>query len=246
MNDEHLILYYYADGLSKAERRRIGAALAADPALQSRYDALRRELDGLVNGPADAPAAPEHLVARWHDSIDRAARLERPELRRPAKILHLASFGWGAAVAAALALGIGIGVYLPGRDDADPSAAPLPAIVEVAPSVTAGDAFTRGLRAHFQESRQNIGGLPVEDLEARRLLILHIVQQNRLFARAATENRSPELSRVLRAFEPILVRLADEDLAPEEAQRLQDQLLFELNVMLTKMNRPPSDRSESI
>jgi hypothetical protein len=78
------------------------------------------------------------------------------------------------------------------------------------------------------------------------MLILHIVQQNRLFARAATENESPELSRVLRAFEPILVRLADEDLAPEEAQRLQDQLVFELNVMLTKMKQTPSDRTESI
>jgi hypothetical protein len=51
---------------------------------------------------------------------------------------------------------------------------------------------------------------------------------------------------VLRAFEPILVRLAAEDLSPEEAQRLQAQLVFELNVMLTKMNRTPSDRSESI
>ena len=246
MNDEQLILYYYADGLSKAERRRIEAALAADPALQSRYDALRRELDGFGDAPAVAPAAPEHLAARWHASIDRAAQLERQAERRPARILHLASFGWGAAITGALALGIGIGVYLPGRNVPDVSVTPLPAIVEVAPSATTGDAFTRGLQAHFRESRQNIGGLPVEDSEARRLLILDIVQQNRLFARAATENQSPELSRVLRAFEPILVRLADEDLAPEEAQRLQAQLLFELNVMLTKMNRPPSDRSESI
>jgi hypothetical protein len=246
MNDEQLILYYYADGLSQTERRRIEAALAADPALQSRYDALRRELDGFGDASADAPAAPEHLVARWHASIDRAAQLERQAERRPAKILHLASFGWGAAITAALALGIGIGVYIPSRNDADPAIDPLPAIVELAPSATAADAFTRGLQAHFRESRQNIGGLPVEDNEARRQLILHIVQQNRLFARAATENQSPELSRVLRAFEPILVRLADEDLAPEEAQRLQAQLLFELNVMLTKMNRSPSDRSESI
>lgn len=246
MNDEQLILYYYADGLSKMERRRIEAALAADPALQSRYDALRRELDGFDDASADAPDAPEHLVARWHAGIDRAAQLERQAERRPARILHLASFGWGAAITAALALGIGIGVYLPGREDADPSVNPLPAIVGVEPSATTGDAFTRGLQAHFRESRQNIGGLPVEDTEARRLLILHVVQQNRLFARAATENQSPELARVLRAFEPILVRLADEDLAPEEAQRLQDQLLFELNVMLTKMKRTPSDLAESI
>jgi hypothetical protein len=255
MNDEQLILYYYADGLSKAERRRIEAALASDPALRSRYDALRRELDGFGEALAKASdsaqasepiSAPAHLVAGWHDSIDRAARLERPAARRPTRILHLASFGWGAALTAALALGIGIGVYVPSRNDGAPSLSPPPAIVEVPPSEVAADAFTRGLQAHFRESRQNIGDLSVEDGKARRLLILHIVQQNRLFARVATENDTPELARVLRAFEPILVRLAAEDLAPEEAQRLQAQLLFELNVMLTKMNRSPSDRSESI
>lgn len=247
MNDEQLILYYYADGLSNAERRRIEAALAADPALQSRYDALRRELDALGDAPVGADVrAPEHLVTRWHASIDRAAQLERQALRKPARVLHLASFGWGAAVTAALALGIGIGVYLSSRNEAERSVNPLPAIVEVAPSAAEADAFTRGLQAHFRESRQNIGGLPVEDGEARRTLILHIVQQNRLFAREATEKQSPGLARVLRAFEPILVRLAAEDLDPEEAQSLQAQLMFELNVMLTKMNRPPSDRSESI
>lgn len=247
MNDKQLILYYYADGMSNAERRQIEAALAADPALQSRYDALRRELNDFGDAPLSKQfRAPEHLVARWHASIDRTAQLERQAERKPARALHFASFGWGAAVSAALALGIGIGMYLSSRDDADFSVAPPPAIVEVAPSAETGDAFTRGLQVHFRESRQNIGGLPVEDTEARRMLILHIVQQNRLFARAATENESPELSRVLRAFEPILVRLADEDLAPEEAQRLQDQLVFELNVMLTKMKQSPSDRTESI
>lgn len=247
MNDEQLILYYYADGLSNAERRRIEAALAADPALQGRYDELRRELDGFGEAPLGAEVrVPEHLIARWHASIDRAAQLERQAETRPARVLHLASFGWGAALTAALALGIGIGVYLSSRDDSDVSVAPLPAIVEVAPSAAPVDAFTRGLQAHFRDSRQNIGGLPVEDTESRRMLILHIVQQNRLFAREATENQSPELARVLRAFEPILVRLADEDLAPEEAQRLQDQLVFELNVMLTKMKRTPSDLAESI
>jgi hypothetical protein len=246
MNDEQLILYYYADGLSTAERRRIEAALAADPTLQRRYDALRRELDGFGDAPADTPAPPEHLVARWHDSIDRAARLEQQATRSPARGLHFASFAWGTAVTAALALCIGIGVYLPSRNDSDAVVPPLPAIVEDAQPTAAADAFTRGLQVHFRESRQNIGGLPVEDSEERRTLILHIVQQNRLFAREAMDNQSPELARVLRAFEPVLVQLAAEGLAPEEAQRLQAQLVFELNVMLTKMNRSPSDRSESI
>ena len=151
MNDKQLILYYYADGLSSQERRQIEAALAADPALQSRYDALRRELDGFGDAPLGAEVkAPEHLVARWHASIDRAAQLERQAERKPARVLHFASFGWGAAITAALALGIGIGVYLSGRNDPGLSVNPLPAIVEVAPSATTvGSADHWGARSRI-------------------------------------------------------------------------------------------------
>ncbi|MEQ8207056.1 MAG: hypothetical protein RIA65_12825, partial [Woeseia sp.] len=108
------------------------------------------------------------------------------------------------------------------------------------------NAFTRGLQVHFQQSRQDISSLRADSSAERELLIMHIIQQNRLFARAAKENNSPELARVLRAFEPILARLSAEDLSPEEAARLQAKLTFELNVMLTKMNQPPSNSSESI
>ena len=251
MNDEHLILYYYADGLSRAERRRIEAALAADPGLRRRYEALRRELDGIDDTPAPAP---EHAVRRWHDSIDRAAQREGPAAGRTPWGLHPASFALGGALAAALALGIGIGVYFADRDEGVRPAAGSPQVVDVTPSAdlpadpfeARPDAFSRGLEAHFLQSRQDLDALPAEDSEARRQLILHIVRQNRLFAREAADSQSPELARVLRAFEPVLLRLAAEDLAPADAQRLQDKLAFELNVMLTKMSRPPSNRSESI
>ncbi|MDX1380455.1 MAG: hypothetical protein R3233_05000, partial [Xanthomonadales bacterium] len=96
MNDEQLILYYYADGLSRAERRRIEAAFAADPALRRRYEALRRELDGVEDPPIAAPAS---AVRRWHDSIDRAAQRERPAMRRTPWGLHPASFALGGTLA---------------------------------------------------------------------------------------------------------------------------------------------------
>jgi hypothetical protein len=243
MNDEQLILYYYADGLSATERRRIEGALAADPALRRRYETLRRDLDGVEDPPVGAPAP---AVRRWHDSIDRAARREQSASRWNGWGLHPASFAWGGALAAVLAVGIGIGLYLGQRDDAAPLGAAPPVIADAAPAGVEPGAFARGLEAHFLQSRQELDGLAAEDSEARRLLILHIVQQNRLFAREAVDNQSPELARVLRAFEPILLQLAAADLAPAEAQRLQDKLAFELNVMLTKLNRPPSNRSESI
>jgi hypothetical protein len=72
-----------------------------------------------------------------------------------------------------------------------------------------------------------------------------LIEQNRLFEKAAAQNNSPKLVRVLRAFEPILVQLASDDIAPEDAEALRAQLAFELNVMLTKMTRDSSDGRQS-
>ena len=40
MNEDTLILYYYNDGLSKAERREVEAAIHSDPAVAARFDEL--------------------------------------------------------------------------------------------------------------------------------------------------------------------------------------------------------------
>ena len=55
-------------------------------------------------------------------------------------------------------------------------------------------------------------------------LIMNIIGQNRLFERAAEVNDSQDIARVLRAFDLVLVRLASEDLSPEEAAALQAKL----------------------
>jgi DNA-binding FadR family transcriptional regulator len=94
---------------------------------------------------------------------------------------------------------------------------------------------------HLQESRQELAGLPVEASSERAMLITHMIQQNRMFGHAAVENGSQDLARILRAFEPILVQLAADDISPEEAEALQAQLAFELNVVLTKFGRNASD-----
>jgi DNA-binding FadR family transcriptional regulator len=82
--------------------------------------------------------------------------------------------------------------------------------------------------------------MPIDMTEDRSLLVLQIIQQNRLFEQAAERNDADGLARVLRAFEPILMKLAAADITPEEAAALREQLAFELKVMLTKLERDTS------
>ncbi len=237
MNDDTLLLYYYDDGLSVQERRDVEAAIAADESVRARYAELRLQLDVLDTG-SDV-AAPTHMVQRWHESIDRAAQREHVPARSKSSPFNAMSIFWGAAISAALAVGIGIGVIMSGS--------PVP--VELAPTVALADpetssimpgAFARGMQVHFRDTQQNIAALSGDSREDRTLLVMRIIQQNRLFEHAAEQNDSAGLARVLRAFEPILLRLAADDIAPEDADALRRQLAFELNVMLTKLERDTS------
>jgi len=229
MNDDTLILYYYNDGLTDAERRQVETALAADSELAARFDTLRRELD--VVAEPEAVELPPHVRQRMHDSIDRIARPVLVSPRKPARTFSFMSFAWGAAITAALAVGIGIGVFFSAPD--------------VMPVSSSSDPFTRGIQVYLQDARREISAMPADATVDRTRLIMHIVDQNRLFERAAEQNDSQNLARVLRAFEPILLQLAAEDITPEDAEALRAQLAFELNVMLTKMARDTSKETHS-
>jgi len=108
------------------------------------------------------------------------------------------------------------------------------------------DAFERGLEVHLQQSSQKLVDLPTDTDEQRAMLIMRMVQENRSFEAAAERNGAGDLARVLRAFEPILMQLASQDITPAEARALQAQLTFELNVMLTKLGRNTSEGSDPI
>ena len=105
-------------------------------------------------------------------------------------------------------------------------------------------AFTRGLQNHLQYSLYDLDNL--SDADDQDMLIMQIVEQNRLFEKAAEQNNANRVARVLRAFEPILLRLANEDMAPEDAEALRERLSFELQVMLTKIERETSEDAETI
>ena len=240
MNDDTLTLYFYDDGLSEAERREVEEAIATDPDVAARYQQLQRALSGLVIEKDDP--LPADMRARFHDTIERAARLERARSSHARPRLHFGSFFWGAAVTAALAIGIGIGVWF-GGDRAGQSDIPVPQVVDLGPADAASRAvFERSVRNFLRQGEREIGRLSVDSAADRTTLIIRLIEQNRLFEKAATQNDAPQLARVLRAFEPVLLKLAAEDIAPEEAEALRAQLEFEFNVMLTKLERESSNR----
>lgn len=194
----------------------------------------------------EVESLPADMLHRFHDTIDRAARLEEGHESKRGAPFHLASFFWGAAITAALAIGIGIGVRIGGEQAQQND---VPVIVDTGPATTVNGAstvaFQRSVRNHFRQSERDLSQLPVESDADRLLLIMRMIEQNRWFEKAAAQNNSDDLARVLRAFEPILVRLAANDISPEEAAALRSKLSFELNVMLTKLSLETSDKPET-
>ena len=240
MNDDILTLYFYDDGLSAEERQDVARALQSDAELAERYRRLCDELSAL-EAPTNE-ALPPDLAARFHDTIDRAANLERGRAHSSQPRMHYWSFFWGAAVTAALAVGIGIGVWFGGDSTPDVGQPTEIMAATTAPS----DPFVRSLQVHFRDSRAELTDIADISAADRMILVAGLIEQNRLYARAAEQNDADNLARVLRAFEPILVQLAAEDIAPTDAEALRAQLAFELDVMLTKLERETSDESDSI
>ncbi len=235
MNDEKLTFYYYNDGLSRDERQRIANLLATDTGIAKRYQEISQDLDQLAEPEIIAP--PSDMIERWHDSLNRAVRAEATETRKPT--VHSWSFFLGAAITAAVAIGIGIGVLISNDDKT------LPVETGVT-TASAANAFMRGLQVHLRESGQSLSTTPFSASTDRTTLIMGIIGQNRLYEKVAEQNQSQSLARVLRAFELVLLQLAANDITPQEAEALQAKLLFELNVVLTKLAHDPSDEPLSI
>jgi hypothetical protein len=188
--------------------------------------------------------APAHMQQRWHDSIDAAAEREAATPRNPHRGFSPMSFFWGAAITAALAIGIGVGVFF--ADKPRPAGAVDYVVQELlTDSPDRNAVFSRVLQVHLRDTQQDIATIPGSSAEERALLALQIVQQNRLFVQAAEHNDADNLARVLRAFEPILLRLAATDIAPEDAEALRAQLAFELKIMLTKLERGSSKETHT-
>jgi hypothetical protein len=101
-------------------------------------------------------------------------------------------------------------------------------------------AFTRAVQFYLDGQQTELAGMSEMGAEANQLILLQIIAQNRLIERAAVANNAPELARLMRAFEPVLFKLADKSTSAEEAAALQRQLAFELQAVLTKLQQAPS------
>jgi anti-sigma-K factor RskA len=242
MNEETLILYYYNDGLTEDERRDVATALREDETMRRRYEALTRDLDALRE-QEDLPV-PEGLEYRLQSALDRAVRLEETGPQRESWLQRLFAprlMAAGTALVAVLAVGIGIGIWMAGGET------PIPQVVIQTPPETTATwsqtAFQRGLESHFRSGRSNLASLSQQPEQDREALFTSLIAQNRLYEKLAIENDSPELARVLRSFEPVLLELASEDLTAEELTTLKSQLEFRFEVMLTKLGRDSSQQT---
>ncbi len=237
ISDEQLAFYYYNDGLHAKERQAISNALAIDPDLGERYRQLSTDLIMLDDiGEAQPPT---DMVERWHETIRRSAA--RSEVANTQSRFHSWSFLWGVAVTAALAIGIGIGTFYSSS----------PTMQTPTQTYTASDeneqtAFVRSLRVHLQESEADLINLTVQSPASKADLVIEIIEQTRLFERAAVQNNEHGVARVLRAFELVLIRIAAEDTSSEDAEALREKLLFELNIMLTKLSQDTSEAQQTI
>ncbi len=241
MNDDTLTLFYYDDGLTNHERREVINALAADPSLAERYRSLCRKLEQFSD--PETPKPRSDMVQRWHASLDRVAGFEQQT--KPDRAVHSWSFFLGAAISAALAVGIGIGFFI--ADEERPITPIMEElIVDKSGGTRGSSAFIRGLQVHLRESERGLTSMPVDSDTDRALLLMNIIEQNQLFKRAAEQNDSENLARVLRAFNLVLVQLAADDISQAEAEALRAKLLFELNVVLTKLARDTSDEPQTI
>lgn len=239
ISDNDLLLYYYRDGLDAAERARIASALGEQPELAARLHRLVARLDAAATTP-EVPV-PEHVQQRWQAALERVASGEAAVDQKPRPEIF-GSFRWRMAAAACAVVLLFVSVMVvrqPAPDRVAEHVSPVQA--PTAAGANDASAYERGLRLHLANTEWQLASLDSASGEERVRLIETIIAQNRLYAIAAERADEPQLARVLRAFTPLLERLADDrgdDAAGEIAQ-----LNFELKVMQARLTAATSDQS---
>lgn len=239
IREEDLLLYHYGEGLSSERRAEISAALDADAELRANWHQLLADLSALSHAPRIA--IPATVQSRLSARLAAAATSER----RPTNIAsRKQGWGWPASLAAyaSLALAIGIAIGLGMRSPVD-QAEPLPQLTD-APKDSAS--FERGLRLHLADTELQLVGFAQAEPAARTALIARIVQENRMFARAAERSGEARLARVLRSFEAQLQGMDEQTLDTQGIESRREQLDFELGVMQTKLANDPSKSTLNI
>jgi hypothetical protein len=230
IGDDELTLYFYDDGLLPARRAELTQRLRSDLDLARRYQQLRAELAALPPPAERQPSAA--ALARWTLRLDQRAAT-------PAAA-HAPHWRLAFAGATLVLLGVAVGTRLV---EAPTVAAPAPAPIVAAAAEDAdgaAPALSRGLSSYLGDARLVLADLPADDPQRRRELVDEVIEQNRMYARAAQAQGDERLARVLRAFEPVLLALAEPPSAADGDLGARSQIDFELGILQTKLARSPS------
>lgn len=229
IGDDELTLYFYDDGLLPARRAELTQRLRSDLDLALRYQQLRAELATL---PPPAQRQPSPVAqARWKLRLDQRAAA-------PAAA-HAPHWRLAFAGATLVLLGVAVGTRLVEAPSVA-APAPAPSVAAAAEGADAAPALSRGLSSYLGDARLVLADLPADDPQRRRQLVAEVIEQNRMYARAAQAQGDERLARVLRAFEPVLLALAEPPSAAEGDLGARSQIDFELGILQTKLARSPS------
>lgn len=229
ISDDELTLYFYDDGLLPARRAELTQRLRSDLDLARRYQQLRAELAALP--PADERQPSPAARARWKLRLDQRAAA-------PAAA-HAPHWRLAFAGATLVLLGVAVGTRLVEAPSVA-APAPAPSVAAAAEGADAAPALSRGLSSYLGDARLVLADLPADDPQRRRQLVAEVIEQNRMYARAAQAQGDERLARVLRAFEPVLLALAEPPSAAEGDLGARSQIDFELGILQTKLARSPS------
>lgn len=223
-SDDDLVLLFYGEAEDPVAMRE---ALAADPGLRARYEALESVLSAVE---LPVPERSEGYGAQvW-------ARLQ-PRLERRSfwSGVFTPRLGWATA---ALLLVIG---FVAGRFWNPPRALPEPARDRILAGEVAG---------HLESSERLLVELanadPGEplDLSAERAWAQDLLEANRLYRQSARHGGRKRLATLLDELEPFLLELAHtpDETSPEEMQALRDRieeqaLLFKVRILGERLER---------
>ncbi len=245
ISDDELLLYYYRDGLDAADRERIAKALGEQPDLAARLHRLIARLDAVAMTPE--VAVPAHVQKRWQAALDQAAGNEKSGSER-SRGKTLSGFRWQLAAAAIVGALLVVTLRVVMQSTPDELITPDSTLQAAAPATNDSSAYARGLRLHLASTEGRLADLDNASEEERAQLVDTIIAQNRLYAAAAERANQPQLAGALRAFTPILERLADErsDGTADDVA----QLTFELNVIQARLaaatSNKPSAQSQTL
>jgi hypothetical protein len=223
--DEELILFFYGEHEAPEEIER---ALASDPELSVRYQALRRELSALDR--IELPEPRQGLEARmW-------ARLG-PVLARPTR-RFVAPHGWvGWAALGTAVLVVAIGGFVAGRVfRPQPTEGAVAETLKALPPAARDRVLQAALADHLDSSQRLLlevaNGAP--SLDEERVWAQSLLSANRLYRRAAERAGQRRVAAVLAELEPLLTQLAEApesfDLRLSQRQIKSADLLFKVRI----------------